>query len=183
MSYAAARLCLLAVVPALVVVAGFREPSRGAGGEREIHAAVARAARSAGYEVTERRSAHDGEVVGLEGRDADAYGPSTRAVFRLRSLRPWSRSASTYFRYWLLRETYDSEGRAERRAAEYMTNYTERLATPEMSSHVVSKSIIRVGARRRGATAYLLVTDGAYTLSDDKNRDKLLDALVKTKGT
>ncbi|HEV2861226.1 MAG TPA: hypothetical protein VGX48_09480 [Pyrinomonadaceae bacterium] len=64
-----------------------------------------------------------------------------------------------------------------------MTNYTERLATPEMSSFMVSKTIIRVGARRRGATVYLLVTDGAYTLSDDaKNRERLLEALVKTRG-
>jgi hypothetical protein len=47
----------------------------------------------------------------------------------------------------------------------------------------ISKTIIRVGARRRGTTVYLLVTDGAYTLFDDKGRDKMLDAVSKAKGT
>lgn len=157
--------------------------SHASGGGDDLRAAIDRSVRAAGYEITGRRPAHDGEIVSLETRDADAYGPSSRAVFRLRSLRPWARSSSTYFRYWLLRETYESEARAEKRVAEYMTNYEERLATQGMSSHMISKTIIRVGARRRGAIVYLLVTDGAYTLYDDKGRGKLLDALVKAKGT
>ena len=182
--YRTVRLCLLTAAPLLLAVGGVGQHSRVSGGEREILAAVGRVARTAGYEVTERRPAHDAGVVGLENQDAEAYGPYTRAVFRLRSLRPWARSRDTYFRYWLLRETYETEGQAEKRAAEYMTNYTERLATPEMSRHEVSKSTIRVGARRRGTTVYLLTTDGAYTLSDDvKNRERLMDALVKAKGT
>ena len=184
MSYTAARLYVLTTLTTLLVGIAAGEYFRVSGGEREIRAAVARAAAAAGYEVTERRAAHDGEVVGLENRDADSYGPSTRAVFRLRSLRPRARSSDIFFRYWLLRETYKSEEGAEKRVAEYMKNYTERLATPGMSRHVVSKSIIRVGARRRGTTVYLLVTDGAYTLSDDvKNREQLMDALAKAKGT
>ena len=178
-----ARSRLLAFVPALLVAAIAGQLSSASAGDREIRAAIARSVRAAGYEVTDKKPGHDGEVMSLEMRDADAYDPSTRAVFRLRSIRPWGRSPSTYFRYWLLRETYESEERAERRAAEYMEGYTERLAAGGGSSFEISKAIIRVGARRRGATVYLLVTDGAYTLSDDKGRDKLLDAVVKARGT
>jgi len=171
----------LAISSALLVAAGVGHSS--AAGDRAVAAAIARSVRAAGYEVTDRRPGHDGEVGSLEERDAAAYGPSTRAVFRLRSLRPWGRSSSTFFRYWLARETYESEERAERRAAEYMVGYTERLAVGGGSSFEISKAIIRVGARRRGATVYLLVTDGAYTLSDDRGRDKMLDAVSKAKGT
>jgi hypothetical protein len=178
-----ARLYILIVVLAMLTTAGGGQLPHGPGGDGELRTAIARSIRAAGYEVTDKRPGHDGEVVSLEERDAAAYGPSTRAIFRLRSLRPWGRSPSTYFRYWLLRETYESEGRAEKRAAEYMTDYTERLASAAESSHMISKTIIRVGVRRRGATVYLLVTDGAYTLSDDKGRDKMLDAIVKAKGT
>jgi hypothetical protein len=111
------------------------------------------------------------------------YNPSTRMVFRLRSLRPWARDSKTYFRYWLFRETYESEEKAEIRVKEYLTNYTERLATSGMSSHMVSKLILRVDAKRRGITAYLLVTDGAYTFFDDKKREWILETVVKADGT
>ena len=178
-----ARSRLLAITSALLIAAGVGQPPSASGSDREILAAIARCVRAVGYEVTDKRPGHDGVVVSLEMRDADAYRPSTRAVIRLRSLRPWGRSPSTYFRYWLLRETYESEAQAEKRVAEYMAGYTERLAGEGGSSFEISKAIIRVGARRRGATVYLLVTDGAYTLSDDKRRDKMLDAIVKARGT
>jgi hypothetical protein len=179
----ASRSRLLAIISALLVAAGAVHLSSASDGDRRLSAAIDRSVRTAGYEVTDRRSGLDGDVVSLEGRDAEAYGPSARSVFRLRSIRPWGRSRDTYFRYWLARETYDSEGRAEKRVAEYMTDYTGRLATEGESSHMISKTIIRVGARRRGTTVYLLVTDGAYTLFDDKGRDKMLDAVSKARGT
>jgi hypothetical protein len=164
----AARSRLLTLVSMLLVAASVGHLPVASAGEREIRAAVARSVRASGYEVTERRAGHDGEVVALEMRDA--YGPSTRVIFRLRSVRPWGRSSSTHFRYWLVRETYQTEERAAKRAAEYMAGYTERLASAGASRHMISKTIIRVGARRRGATVYLLVTDGAYTLYDDSGR-------------
>lgn len=157
--------------------------SQSSGAEKRIRAAIDGIVRNVGYEVTNRRFGADETVLPLEERDAEAYKPSTRVYFKLRSLRPARNSSDLYYRYWLFRETYDSEERAEKRAREYQTNYTERLATEQMTSFMISKYIIRVDAARRGTTVYLLVTDGAYTLFDDKNRDKILASIVRAKNT
>lgn len=167
----------------LLFIWGSGQAASSSASEAKIRAAIARSVRIAGYEVTDRPFGNDDQVISLEGRDAEAYRPSTRMFVRLRSVRPWSRSASTHFRYWLFRETFDTEGRAEDRVRQYLNNYEERLATPEMSRHMISKTIIRAGVRRRGTVVYMLVTDGAYTLFDDKNREKILTALLRAKNT
>ncbi len=146
-----------------------------------IRAAISQIVTAAGYEVTDKNSTVNREVTDLEQRDANAYRPSSRTFVRLRSVREWSREAGTYFRYWLARETYESEDQAEKRVQEYLTDFHERLATPEYTSHMVSKTIVRVGARRRNKTVYLLVTDAAYTLYDDRQqRDVMLSRLVSS---
>lgn len=136
--------------------------------------------RRLGYEITDRRRGSDSDVISLEDRDSSSYQPLTRTLFRLRSLKPWPRDPATYYSYWLFRETFPTETQAERRVKEYLTNYTDRLATPQLSRHMISKTILRAGAKRRGATVYLLVTDAAYTFFDDKNSQRILDALIRT---
>ncbi|HVG34046.1 MAG TPA: hypothetical protein VM911_13235 [Pyrinomonadaceae bacterium] len=176
-----ARLCGLMTLAVMLFIWSSGQASLAAANEAKIRAAIAQSVRTIGYEVTDRPFGNDEQVVSLEGRDAEAYKPSTRMFVRLRSVRAWRRSAATHFRYWLFREAYDTEERAEDRVKQYLANYEERLATPEMSSHMISKTIIRVGVRRRGAVVYMLVTDGAYTLFDDKNREKILSAILKAK--
>lgn len=176
-----ARLCGLMILGVLLFISGRGQVSWTSANEAKIRAAIARSVRTIGYEVKGQPFGNDEQVVSLEDRDAEAYKPSTRMFARLRSVRPWRRSAATYFRYWLFRETYDTEERAEDRVKQYLANYEERLATPEMSRHMISKTILRVGVRRRGTVVYMLVTDGAYTLFDDKNREKILDAILKAK--
>jgi hypothetical protein len=101
-------------------------------------------------------------------------------LFRVRSLHPWARDVSFFFRYWLIRETYDSETQAEKRVEEYTVGYAERLAPDDPSRQLmVSKTILRIDARRRGSIVYLLVTDGAYTLFDDRSQGKILDTVLK----
>jgi hypothetical protein len=178
-----ARLCGLLIVAVMLFILGSGRTSWASANEARIRAAIARSVRTIGYEVKDRAYGNDESVLSLEGRDAEAYKPSTRMFVRLRSLRPWRRSASTYFRYWLFRETYDTEERAEERARQYLASYEERLATSGMSSHMISKTILRVGVKRRGTAVYMLVTDGAYTLFDDKNREKILEAILKAKNT
>jgi hypothetical protein len=177
------HLYLLTVVATLLPSLSLSREVKPPLNENKIRAAIVRPLLSLGYEVTERRTGSDNEVVELEYRDSDAYNPSNRMLLRLRSLRPWAKSTSTYFRYWLVRETYDSQEEAEKRVKEYMVDYHERLATAKKSSHMVSKTILRVDARRRGTTVYLLVTDGAYTANDDKKQERILDTIVNGKNT
>jgi hypothetical protein len=168
-------LCLLLLFPTVL--------SQTTAETERIRAAIDRRVRTIGYEVTERKFGGDETVLPLEERDSETYKPSTRIYFRLRSLRPARIASNTYYRYWLFRETYDSEESAEKRVREYQRGYTERLATQQMSSFMISKLDIRVAAARRGTTVYMLVTDGAYILSDDKNRDKILTSIAQGKNT
>jgi hypothetical protein len=179
--YMMARICGLMTLAMMLFIWGSVQGSWASDNETKIRAAIARSVRTIGYEVTDRPFGNDEQVLSLEGRDAEAYKPSTRMFVRLRSVRPWKRSTATHFRYWLFRETYDTEERADGRLKQYLVNYEERLATPEMSRHMISKTILRVGVRRRGTVVYMLVTDGAYTLFDDKNREKILGAILKAK--
>jgi hypothetical protein len=176
--------CVLVVITVLLLGSGAGHITQSQVSENGIRSAIRRSLRSAGYEVTERRTGIDDEVVALEFRDSDAYKPSSRMLFRVRSLHPWAREASTYFRYWLIRETYDSEAQAAKRIEEYKEGYEERL-TPEDTGRqsMISKTNIRVDARRRGSIVYLLVTDGAYTFFDDKSQRKILDTLLKARNT
>lgn len=176
-----ARLCRLMILAVLLFSLGSGQVSWASANDAKIRAAIARSLRPIGYEVKDQPFGNDDQVLSLEARDAEAYKPSTRMFVRLRSVRSWRRSAATYFRYWLFRESYETEERAEERARQYLANYEERLATPEMSRHMISKTIIRVGVKRRGTVVYMLVTDGAYTLFDDKSREKILDTLLKAK--
>lgn len=176
-----ARLCGLMTLAVMLFIWGSGQAALAEAQEAKIRAAIARSVRTIGYKITDRPFGNDDQVLSLEGRDAEAYKPSTRMFVRLRSVRPWRRSATTYFRYWLFRETYDTEERAEARVRQYLANYEERLATPEMSRHMISKTILRVGVRRRGTLVYMLVTDGAYTLFDDQHREKILGAILKAK--
>jgi hypothetical protein len=172
--------CVLVAITVLLSGAGAGENAQSRSSENEIHAAITRSLRSVGYQVTERRAGIDAQVVALEYRDSDAYKPSSRMLFRVRSLHPWARDVSFFFRYWLIRETYDSEAQAEKRVGEYMVGYAERLAPDgENRQLMVSKTILRVDARRRASIVYLLVTDGFYTYLDDNNQGKILDTVLK----
>ena len=176
------RFYVLAAIIILICFAAVHNAQHSSS-EDKIHAAIAQSVGPIGYQVTEKRADSDDEVIKLEYRDSETYGPSSRMLFRLRSLKPWKNYASTYFRYWLIRETYESQAQAEKRVAEYKEGYSERLETEMMSRHMISKTIIRVDARRRGTTVYLLVTDGLYTADDDKSQRKILDTLIKAGNT
>jgi hypothetical protein len=172
--------CVLVAITVLLSGSGAGENAQTPLSENEIHVAITRSLRSAGYEVTEKRAGSDDAVVALEYRDSDTYKPSSRMLFRVRSLHPWAKDVSFFFRYWLIRETYDSVTQAEKRVEEYTVGYTERLAPDdENRQFMVSKTILRIDARRRGSIVYLLVTDGAYTLFDDRSQGKILDTVLK----
>jgi hypothetical protein len=86
-------------------------------------------------------------------------------------------------RYWLTRETYNTEQAAERRVSEYLSpDYAKRIVTAlgEKATLLwgnttyVSKTVQRISAKRHDTIVYLLATDVYHDFLNDRKRQNAI---------